>query len=92
MEKAIRKCLKTKEVQIDTSGGAIHKCMKTGDGGKWVVSGGSWVVRRRESAGADTHLVAGQRREAAGALSVEPWVRDYRMRYYLSSEKLNVLD
>src|SRR3984893_13277277 len=38
-----------------------------------------------------THWVGGEGRDETGTLSAEPWVRDYRIRYYLSSEKLKVL-
>ena len=41
---------------------------------------------------ADTHGVAVERRDETGTLSAEPWVRDYRIRYYLSSEKLKTVD
>ena len=51
--------MEIREVQIDGWGGAIHKYMKRKDDGKWVVSGGSWVVRRWEPAEADTHRAAG---------------------------------
>ena len=36
--------------------------------------------------------VAEERRDETGTLSAEPWGRDYRIRYYLSSEKLKVVD
>jgi hypothetical protein len=39
-KKAIRNYMETKDLQIDASGGAIHKLMKTQDDGEWVVSGG----------------------------------------------------
>jgi len=35
---------------------------------------------------------AGKRKEEAGTLSAEPWARDYRIRYYLSSEKLKTVN
>jgi hypothetical protein len=38
-KKAIHKCLKLKDEQIDARGGAIHKYMKRKDDGKWVVGG-----------------------------------------------------
>ena len=38
--KAICKCMEIKDLQIDASGGAIHKCMKRKGGGKRVVDGG----------------------------------------------------
>jgi len=39
-----------------------------------------------------THGVAEEGRDETGTLSAEPWVRDYRIRYYLSSEKLRTVD
>jgi hypothetical protein len=39
-----------------------------------------------------THRVGEKGRDATGTLSAEPWVRDYRIRYYLSSGKLNAVD
>jgi hypothetical protein len=35
--------------------------------------------------------VAEERRGGTGALSAEPWIGDYRIRYYLSSEKLRAV-
>ena len=39
-----------------------------------------------------TDWVAGKRREETGTRLAEPWARDYRIRYYLSSEKLRPVD
>ena len=41
---------------------------------------------------ADTHGVAVERRDETGTLSAEPWVGHYRIRYYLSSEKLRLVN
>jgi hypothetical protein len=41
---------------------------------------------------AETHWVSEEGRDETGTLSAEPWARDYRIRYYLSSEKLSVVD
>ena len=41
---------------------------------------------------AKTHWVAEERREVTGTLSAEPWSRDYRIRYCLSSEKLRAVN
>ena len=40
----------------------------------------------------NTHGVAEEERDETGTLSAEPWSRDYRIRYYLSSEKLRAVD
>jgi len=56
--------MKIKDLQIDRSGGAIHKCMKTPTGSgqapggeKWVVDGGYCV----EASSAKTHWAAGKK-------------------------------
>jgi len=36
----------------------------------------------------DAVRVGKERRDETGTLSVEPWIGGYRIRYYLSSEKL----
>ena len=41
---------------------------------------------------ADTHGVAVEGRDETGTLSAEPWIGYYRIRYYLSSEKLKAVD
>ena len=71
--------MRTKDLQIDQSEGATHKYRKTKSGGKWVVDGTQRVGR----AGADTQGVEGKRRDETGTLSAEPWVKEYRIRYYL---------
>jgi hypothetical protein len=40
----------------------------------------------------DAVRVGEVRRDETGTRSAEPWIRDYRIRYYLSSEKLKVVD
>jgi hypothetical protein len=40
----------------------------------------------------DAVRVGEERRDETGTLSAEPCVRDYRIRYYLSSEKLRAVD
>src|ERR1700730_6892061 len=39
-----------------------------------------------------TPSVGEEGRDETGTLSAEPWARDYRIRYYLSSEKLKAVD
>jgi hypothetical protein len=39
-----------------------------------------------------TPEVGEEGRDETGTLSVEPWGKDYRIRYYLSSEKLRTVD
>jgi hypothetical protein len=40
----------------------------------------------------DALRVAEGRRDETGTLSAKPWVGDYRIRYYLSSEKLKAAE
>ncbi len=56
------------------------------------MDGGYWIVRKGEAGGAGTHRVALEGRDETGTLSAEPWVRDCRIRYYLSSEKLKAVN
>jgi hypothetical protein len=67
-------------------------------------SGGGKLLRRRSlrwrhrdlaadpDSAAKAHLQEADRREGAGTLSAEPWIREYRIGYYLSSEKLKTVD
>jgi hypothetical protein len=64
--------------------------MKTNGEQKWVVRSEWWVAGQGESADADTHGAAVGGRDETGTPSAEPYLRDYRIRYYLSSEKLRV--
>ena len=41
---------------------------------------------------AETHGLLGESRDEAGTLSAEPWFIDYRIGYYLSSEKLRAMN
>ena len=40
----------------------------------------------------DAVRAAEERRDGTGTLSAEPWLGDYRICYYLSSEKLRGVD
>jgi len=91
--------MKIKDLQIDRSGGATHKCMKGKHGGKWIVAGEWWV----EANDAKIHWVAGKKsrrdddqngrtRNLACAVLPRFKKEEYRIRYYLSSEKLKTVD
>ncbi len=62
--------------------------MKTKGGREWVVDRG----QRLEASYAKTQRVGDEGRDETGTLSAEPWVRGYRMRNYLSSNKLKDVD
>ena len=59
---------------------------------KRLAGGESWVAREENAALSDTHRTAGKRKDETGTLSAEPWCEYYRIRYYLSSEKLKAVD
>jgi hypothetical protein len=77
-EKGICKHVKMKEMQIDGRAGAIQKCMKT--------------KSEQNRGAADTHGVAGKRRGETGTLFGRTLTERYRIRSYLSSDKLKTVD
>ena len=81
--KAIRKAMKTKGLQIDWLGGAIHKRLKT-KGGR----GSGWQV---VSGRADT-LGWGGRRVLRRDTVSRTLTKEYRTSCYLSSDKLKTVD
>jgi len=52
----------------------------------------SALLRLVDVSSPKTDWVAGKRREETGTLLAEPWTTDYRIRYYLASEKLRPVD
>jgi hypothetical protein len=70
------------------AGKGICNDMKTKGEEKWLAGSEWWVAREENTALSDTHRIAGKKRDETGTRSAEPWCRGYRIRYYLSSEKI----
>jgi hypothetical protein len=83
--------MKTKERQVDGAGGAIHKCMKTPTGSGQAPGGQN--RRASNCVGREGEGRWEQRtKDLAFAVLLRFKQAKYRMRYYLSSEKLKAVD
>ena len=67
-KRAICKCMKMRGMEIDGVEMATHNYMKVKGGGNWVIDRG----QRVEATCADTHRVAGERRDETRTLLAEP--------------------
>jgi hypothetical protein len=69
----------------------LYGCEKKGVAGKGICKDMKTKVDKNRRV-AKTQRVAEEGRDETGTQSAEPWIKDYRIRYYLSSEKLKTVD